>query len=136
LHGLLSTFYTGDPLPFAAMSKPVHKALNILAENLRAVLIRQQRSARDVATQAGLSNATVSNMLKGKHQATVASADDVSHALGYQLWQLLCPNLPHTAADQRRAAKLLQNWLAADDRGRQMIEHAAELAANKPGATD
>jgi transcriptional regulator with XRE-family HTH domain len=136
LHGWLATLCTPVRLWFARTSKPVHKALDTLAQNLKTVLAQQQRSARDVAAQAGLSNATVSNMLRGKHQASVASADSVAHALGYELWQLLCPSLPPDHAEQRRAAALLQHWMTADPRGRQMIETAAELAANKSGKTE
>lgn len=118
------------------MGKPLHSALQTLATNLSAVVKAQERSAREIANEAGLSNATVSNMLRGKHKASVATAEDVAHALGYELWQLLCPQLPHSHADLRAMTALIENWLSADARGRELIEHAAELAAAKGPANN
>lgn len=118
------------------MGKPAHNVLITLARNLNAVMSARTRSARDVAAAAGLSNATVSNMLRGKHKASLATAEEVSQALGFELWQLLCPALPSAQPDVDRIAALLANYLAADSRGRDLIDRTAELAANKPSAKD
>ncbi len=111
------------------MGKQIHNAVSALAQNLRAVLAQQKRSARDVAAAARLSNATVSNLLRGKHQASIATAQEVADALGYDLWQLLCPYLPQDRGEFKRLAALVDHYLAADREGRELINRTAELAA-------
>jgi transcriptional regulator with XRE-family HTH domain len=105
-----------------------------LARNLNAVMSAKKRSARDVATEAGLSNATVSNLLRGKHKASIVTAEEVSQALGFDLWQLLCPALPRDQPDLDRLAALLANYVAADPRGQELIDRTAELAAKNSAA--
>lgn len=74
----------------------------VVAENLRAMIDKDDLSVRGFAARHGLQQKAIDRMVKGEHAASVDTLDELARALGLMTWQLLVPGLdtsnpPHIA---------------------------------------
>ena len=126
---MIATLHTGGQLGFRLMRTEIHSPRDTLARNLRQVMERIQRSARDVADACGLSNKTVSNILNGAHSVTLDSASAVANEIGVPLWQLLSPEIDREIMGNPDLAKLIDSYFSASPEGRTRILRNARLEA-------
>jgi transcriptional regulator with XRE-family HTH domain len=126
---MFATLHTGGQLGFRLMRTEIHNPRETLARNLRQVMERLQRSARDVADACGLSNKTVSNILNGAHSVTLDSASAVANEIGVPLWQLLSPEIDREIMGNPDLARLMDFYFNASPEGRARILRNARLEA-------
>jgi transcriptional regulator with XRE-family HTH domain len=74
----------------------MEKALDLLRRRLRALLDERQMSQTDFAHAAGLKDAWVSGILRGKHDTPVSKLDKVARALSVEVVDLFIDRTPAT----------------------------------------
>jgi len=94
-----------------------------LSRNLRALMDKREWDQNDVAKAAGVSQKTVSNMLRMEGSPRVQSVSAVAEAFGLQGWQLLATDLADGVPD------LLTAYLLSSSEGQEMIRRVAEREA-------
>lgn len=121
---MLATLYTAVPLPFEGMRKGLHKndPQAVLARNLRAAFKARGLSARGVADSiGGMSNTTVSHMLRGTGNPQLEGLIAVSEKIGAPLWQLLCPGIETSHLKSEEIHSLLEDFLSLSELGRKRM---------------
>ena len=91
----------------------------------------------ELAKKAGVSQRTVSNMLRGADQqingATLDRVDAVAKVFGLRSWHLIMPGLPDDLEQASIMSEVINGYIMADDEGRDLIHRIAEREGrNKP----
>lgn len=122
---MLATLYTAVPLPLEVMRKGLHKndPQAILARNLTAAFKKRGLSARGVADAiGGMSNTTVSNMLRGAGNPQLEGLIAVAEYIRVPLWQLLCPGIETSQFKAEEVHALLEDFLSLSELGRKRVQ--------------
>lgn len=112
---------------FGMASRPLPRAT--LSRNLRTLLAASGLTSPEVARKAGVDAKTMNNMLNGRYDPRPEKVDQVATVFGLTGWQLLIPGLSAEILHNGRVEKLLENYLSADQEGRDSINRVAEMAA-------
>lgn len=109
------------------------KTRDTLARNLAYLMDHQQDgywSQEKVATKAGVSQRTVSNMLNpDSHSPKLESVDMVARAFGLEGWHLILPNLIDDLQSDTSIRKIYDAYVEANTEGRRHIQRVAEREA-------
>lgn len=122
---MLATLYTAVPLPLEVMRKGLHKndPQAVLARNLSAAFKKRGLSARGVAEAiGGMSNTTVSNMLRGAGNPQLEGLIAVAEYIRVPLWQLLCPGIEISQFKAEEIHSLLEDFLSLSELGRKRVQ--------------
>lgn len=95
----------------------------VLARNLRALMDQRGWDQGTVAKHSGVSQKTVSNMLRMEGSPRVESVQRVAEAFEIQGWQLIAATIDTSLKH------LLDAWVDASDEGRAHILRVAEREA-------
>ena len=108
----------------------------VVIDNIKKLMRLRGDSIRDLAERSNIHKSTIGNLLSGRHKISVEAADAIARAYGLEGWHLLMPNLSDDLIQSPTISRLVQSYVAADDKGREHICHVAEREAaysqNKP----
>lgn len=124
------THFPADRKQFP-MGKSKTSPREILAKNLRALLVKTGTSAPEVAKRARVDRKTVNNQLNARvdpRPEIVAAVAAVFHLQG---WQLLSPDFDPSNTDvlNDQMQTLMRHFGQADEAGKESILKVAEMAA-------
>ncbi len=101
-----------------------------VATNIALLMKINQISQKELERRSGVSQATISNLLNPsfnpRYSPTTNVLEKIASAFDIKLWQLLIPNIPPDLLASRTIEKVLENFVAADDQGRDAISRIAE----------
>lgn len=101
----------------------------ILAKNLLRLMQKKGYSSAGVAIKAHVSQRTVNNMEKARHNVGIDNIEAVAGVFGLTAWQLMLPNLPCDLLETRSISQLVNNYVASGAEGRKMVSMVAEREA-------
>ena len=99
------------------------------ANNLRLLMRLSAVNQTELAKMSGVSQKTISNILKGTQTPTIETADLLAAAFGLEGWHLIMPNLPSDLVSSPTIEALFSSFLGASAGGREMIIKVAEREA-------
>jgi Helix-turn-helix. len=101
-----------------------------IAANISLLMKINKVSQKELERRSGVSQATISNLINPasntKYSPTAAILEKIAKAFNIKLWQLLIPNIPPELLASRTIEKVLENFVAADNQGRDAISRIAE----------
>src|SRR5437870_10089332 len=92
------------------MTEVVHEAVHVeLGERLRAIRQLRRRTLREIASAAGISESFLSQLERGRTNATIATLQRLATALGIEVSDLFTTNSPRPRV-LRAAAREYVAW--------------------------
>jgi transcriptional regulator with XRE-family HTH domain len=101
--------------------EPVEK---VLAANVASLMKLHQLDQHQIAKRTGISQKTFSNILTASVSTSIKNVATIAETFRVPIWALLDDRLP--PQHSKRVGRLLAQWLASDDAGREHIEMVAE----------
>jgi len=105
-------------------------AIKGLADNVRRLMDKSGLSQVDLASKAKVSQKTVSDLLNygrtSSKSPRIGTVEKLADAFGVPAWLLQIPEIPVELLQNQRIPKLLQNFLNANELGRENIYRIAE----------
>jgi hypothetical protein len=86
----------------------------------------RQWKARDLASRCSVSYRQVHNILDGTSVPTTETVDEIARAFGLRGWHLLIPDLPAELVTSATLERLVQSFIDADDKGRDLTIRVLE----------
>lgn len=119
------------------MSKNKSSTAENFANNLRLLMRLSDVNQTKLAKMSGVSQKTISNILKEEQTPTIETAQLLASAFGLEGWHLIMPNLPTDLVTSSTIESLFTSFLGASAGGREMIIKVAEREAeyNKKNAS-
>jgi transcriptional regulator with XRE-family HTH domain len=105
--------------------KPLPK---VIADNLRALMLKRGWSDGDLAAKAGVDKKTVNNMVNGRHATQTDKLELVAKAFGLHAWELLVEGMGDAQAHDGKLENLIEAYAKTDDSGRDSMLKVAEIA--------
>lgn len=106
-----------------------HSTKQILAKNLTFLMSQAGHSQHELAKRSGVSQKTISNILRQEQAAAVEMAEKLAAAFGLEGWHIIMPNLPTDLLAAKSMEALYASYIAASIEGRANIERIAEMEA-------
>lgn len=101
-----------------------------IARNITVLMKINKISQKDLERRSGVSQATISNLLNPNsnvhYSPTAQILEKIAGAFEIKLWQLLIPDISPELLLSRTIEKVVENFVAADDQGRDAITRIAE----------
>lgn len=105
------------------------KPVDIIVENLRALMRATSIKKKQLAQKSGVSERMIGYILAKEKTPTVDITDAIAKPFGLEGWQLLIPGVRADLAKAGKLSKLMQNYSIASDNGREYIDRVAEQEA-------
>lgn len=97
-------------------------AVEIVAQNVRALMKENDFTQMDVAGRCGVSQKTVSNILNAAHSVQANNVARVAWALDVPAWSLYVPNAWNETMTGQQLVEACTTWLTLTSSGRTVIE--------------
>lgn len=121
--------YNRKPLPlrFALMAR--QSTRDNLVSNLKWLMETMGWNQVDVSKRSGVSQKSISKILRSEMVPTIELADKLAAAFGLSGWHLIMPDLPRDLIGSTSLEKLFKDFILSDDAGRELIQHVAAREA-------
>lgn len=106
------------------------KTSTTFSSNMRRLKNEMRLSSEEISKRSGVSERMVDYLLAGDRVPSVNVADAIGTAFGVTGWQMLYPDLTTDLAKRGHLKKLLENYSACSDSGKDFIEQVACREAN------
>jgi transcriptional regulator with XRE-family HTH domain len=100
-----------------------------LVANLRALIARTKISKEELAKRSGVSERMVAYILAKDRTPTIETTAQLAQAFGLHSWELLLPDLATNLEAAGKLDRLIKNYSASSDKGREYIDRVAEKEA-------
>lgn len=104
-----------------------------LVGNLQWLMTTTGWNQVEVAKRSGVSQKSISKILRREMVPTIELADKLAAAFGLSGWHIIMPDLPRDLVGSTSLERLFKDFISSDQAGRELIQHVAAREA-KHGA--
>lgn len=112
-------------MPIDRNAKPTRVTL---AANLRLLMDARDMSQMALSKASKVPQRSISNMLSGKHSASLEAVNAVAKVFGLEGWHLIMPNLPLDLVSSPAIANLVRAYIDASPEDRKLIDLVSRRA--------
>lgn len=105
-------------------------ARTTVATNVAMLMDGAKISQKELERRSGVSQATISKLLNPssdpRYAPTITVIEKIADAFGIKPWQLMIPSLPPELLSSHVVEKIVENFSAIDDEGRDTVSRIAQ----------